>query len=308
MCTLPFFHVYGQVCCILYGAFTGATLIVLPRFDVDEVFDTLHKFEQINYWPCVPTMLTAIVNHPRATEIDWFKKVDYIVLGAAPSPSQLIAKAEKLDCTFHPGWGMSETASLGICNPYGRPKLNSIGVPFIDVDVRIVDPDTLQDVERGKPGEIWVKSPYVMKGYWNSPEETAKVFTKDGWLRTGDVAYMDEEGYIFIVDRTKDIIIAGGYNIYPNEIDEVLLRHPKVKDAITIGIPDEYRGETVKSFVQLAVGVDCTAEELIAYCRENLAAYKIPRFIEFREELPRTNVGKAMRRLLREEEMAKGKA
>lgn len=154
-----------------------------------------------------------------------------------------------------------------------------------------------------------MKSPYVMKEYWRNPEETARVFTEDGWLKSGDVAYMDEDGYVYIVDRTKDMIIAGGFNIYPREIDEVLVKHPKVADAMAIGVPDEYRGETVKAFVQLKPGVeDVTAEELIAFCRENLAAYKVPKTIEFRSEpLPRTNTGKALRRILRDEEIAKQK-
>ena len=154
-----------------------------------------------------------------------------------------------------------------------------------------------------------MKSPYVMKEYWRNPEETARVFTEDGWLKSGDVAYRDEDGYVYIVDRTKDMIIAGGFNIYPREIDEVLVKHPKVADAMAIGVPDEYRGETVKAFVQLKPGVeDVTAEELIAFCRENLAAYKVPKTIEFRSEpLPRTNTGKALRRILRDEEIAKQK-
>jgi len=188
--------------------------------------------------------------------------------------------------------------------PGGRPKPHSVGVPYIDMEVRIVDEDG-NDVPLGQPGEIWMRGPMVMKEYWNNPEETKKVFTEDGWLKSGDVAYMDEEGYVFIVDRTKDMIIAGGYNIYPREVDEVLVKHPSVADAITVGVPDEYRGETVKAFVKLKPGASATADELIAWCRESLAAYKVPRMIEFRDELPRTDTGKALRRILREEEMAK---
>ena len=145
---------------------------------------------------------------------------------------------------------MSETAALALNVPFGRPKTRSVGVPFIDVNIRIVD-ENGNDVPLGKPGEIWMKSPYVMKEYWKKPDETANVFSEDGWLKTGDVGYMDEDGYVFIVDRIKDMIIAGGFNIYPQEVDEVFLKHPKVSDAITIGIPDEYRGETVKVFIQL---------------------------------------------------------
>ena len=199
---------------------------------------------------------------------------------------------------------MSETTALAVSTPYNAHKPNSCGVPYTDVEFRLVDEDG-NDVPQGEPGEIWMKSPYVMKEYWRKPEETANVFTEDGWLKSGDIAYMDEDGYVFIVDRTKDMIIAGGFNIYPRDIDEALVKHPKVADAITIGIPDEYRGENVKAFVQMKPGETATAEELIAFCREHLAAYKVPRLIEFRSELPRTNTGKALRRILRDEEIAK---
>ncbi len=204
---------------------------------------------------------------------------------------------------------MSETTSLGITNPYvGRKKDGSIGVPYPDADIKIVDINTGEELPPGERGEIVMRSPLVMKGYWNDPEETAKVL-KDGWLYTGDIAYRDEDGYIFIVDRSKDIIISGGYNIYPRDIDETLLVHPQVKDVITVGIPDDYHGEIVKSFVQLVENATVTPEELIAYCKERLAAYKVPRRIEFRPQLPRTGVGKALRRLLRDEEIARaGKA
>lgn len=181
--------------------------------------------------------------------------------------------------------------------------MGSVGVPFIDMDVRIVGEDG-KDVPLGERGEIWMKGATVMLGYWNKPEETANAFSEDGWLKSGDVAYMDEDGYIFIVDRTKDMIIAGGYNIYPRDIDEVLMQHPQVVDAMAVGVPDEYRGETVKAFVQLKEGATVTAEELIVFCREKLAAYKVPRMIQFRSELPRTATGKALRRILRDEEVA----
>ena len=200
---------------------------------------------------------------------------------------------------------MSETTSLGITQPIqGVKKALSIGIPYPDTDVKIVDLETGEPVKQGETGEILIKSPLVMKEYWNNPEETANQL-KDGWLRTGDLAYQDEDGYIFIVDRSKDLIIAGGYNIYPRDIDEVLFKHPQVKDVITVGIPHDYRGETVKSFVQPVEGATVTEKELIAYCRERLSAYKVPRSIEFRSELPRSAIGKAFRRKLRDEEIAK---
>jgi long-chain acyl-CoA synthetase len=221
---------------------------------------------------------------------------------------QLMKKAKALNIFIAEGYGMSETTCLGINNPYlGLKKPLSIGMPVTDTDVKFVSPDNGQEVKRGEPGEIWIKSPLVMKGYWNNPEETAKVFTEDGWLKTGDIAYQDEDGYVFIVDRSKDMIISGGYNVFPKEIDEAILKHPKVKDAITIGIPDEYRGEVPKAFVQLEEGATTTAEEIIAHCKRHLAAYKVPKLIEFKNELPRSAVGKALRRILRDEEMAKVK-
>jgi len=304
-CTLPYFHVYGEVCCILYSTFTGATQVILPRWDTDEVVETLKQHEEIVYWPCVPTMLQAVLDHPRVEELDLNLRTDFVGTGAAPCPVELIEKALDFDIYYSEGWGMSETFSLGISNPVqGTKKVGSIGIPYPDVDIRIVDPETLKDVPQGERGEIWMKGPTVMKEYWNNPEETKKTLV-DGWLRTGDVAYMDEEGYIFIVDRTKDMIISGGYNIYPRDIDEVLFKHPKVKDAICIGVPDQYYGETVKAFVQLVEGAEVTEEELKSFCKEHLAAYKVPRQFEFRKELPRTVTGKALRRILRDEEMVK---
>jgi long-chain acyl-CoA synthetase len=264
--------------------------------------DTLARFKDISYYPAVPTMITAVLNHPRAAELELGKKFGVLNSGAAPCPLELIKKAKDMNIFIAEGWGMSETTSLGITNPYlGVKKPLSIGLPYPDTDVRLVDLNTGEDVPRGERGEILIRSPLVMKGYWNDPEETAKQLI-DGWLHTGDIAYQDEEGYIFIVDRTKDMIIAGGYNIYPRDIDEVIFKHPKVKDVITIGIPDAYRGETPKSFVQLVEGATTTEEEIIAFCRQHLAAFKVPTKVEFRSELPRTTVGKALRRILRDQE------
>jgi len=307
LCTLPYFHVYGEICAMSYSIFTTSTQVILPRFEIDEVMQTIASFPEFSFWPCVPTMLMAVLNHPRAQELDLGKRFDFVNTGAAPCPVDLIEKAKDMNIFMSEGWGMSETTSLGISNPVTNlKKVGSIGIPYPDVDIRIVDINTGEDLPAGERGELLIKSPLVMKEYWNNPEETARQL-KDGWLRTGDMAYMDEDGYVFIVDRTKDMIIAGGFNIYPQEIDEVIFKHPKVKDVITVGIPDEYRGETVKAFVQLVEGASVTEEEIIAFCRERLAAYKVPRLVEFRTELPRSQVGKAFRRLLRDEEIAKQK-
>jgi len=203
---------------------------------------------------------------------------------------------------------MSESTSLGISNPvFGLKKAGSIGIPFPDTDVRLVDVEAGQeDVPQGEPGEIIIKSPLIMKEYWGNPEETAGQI-RDGWLYTGDIAVRDEDDYFFIVDRKKDMIIAGGYNIYPREIDEVLYQHPKIADAVTVGVPDEYRGETVKAFVVLKEGEAAEPEEIISFCRGKLAAYKSPKLVEFRDALPKSAVGKILRKVLREEEKAKSK-
>ena len=185
--------------------------------------------------------------------------------------------------------------------------MGSIGIPFPDTDVRLVDlKEGKEEVDQGQPGEIIIKSPLIMKEYWNNPQETAGQL-KDGWLYTGDIAVEDEDGYIFIVDRKKDMIIAGGFNIYPREIDEVLFRHPKVQEAVSVGIPDAYRGETVKAYIVLKKGETATPEEIIAFCKEKLAAYKVPKSVEFRESLPKSAIGKVLRKILREEEEAKKK-
>ena len=223
-------------------------------------------------------------------------------------PVELIEQVQEMGIYYSEGWGMSETTSLGISNPVlGLSKDGSIGIPWPDTDVKLVDVDEgKEEVPNGQPGEIIIKSPLTMKGYWNDPEETAGQL-KDGWLHSGDIAIRDEDDYFFIVDRKKDMIIAGGYNIYPREIDEVLFEHPKIADAVTVGIPDEYRGETVKAYIVPKEGETLTEEEVMAFCEEKLAAYKRPKLVEFREELPKSAVGKILRKELRAEEEAKKK-
>jgi long-chain acyl-CoA synthetase len=301
LCILPYSHIYGEVCAILYPVFQTATMVLLPRWETDEVFDVLNHFDHFSYFPAVPTMLQGLFYNPRVDEIDWHRKIGYCGSGAAPAPLPLIQKCRSKDFNFCEGWGMSETCALGLSTPNAAIfRQNSVGVPTVDMDIRIVGEDGV-DLPLGQEGEIWIKGAMVMKEYWHRPEETADAFV-DGWLRTGDIAYMDEDGYVFIVDRLKDLILAGGFNIYPRDVDEVLLKHPKVADAMVIGVPDEYRGETVKAFIQLMAGETATPEELIAFCRESLAAYKVPHLFEFRSELPRTATGKALRRILKEEE------
>jgi long-chain acyl-CoA synthetase len=306
MAVLPYFHAYGNIVVMNSSLLNCATQIVLPRFELDEFMEVLASFDRITYFPGVPTMITAVINHPRAPELRLDRKLSLMNSGAAPMPVELIQQIKDLGIMYSEGWGMSETTSLGISNPImGLKKTGSIGIPFPDTDMKIVDLETgTEEMGMGEPGELIMKSPLVMQGYWNAPDKTAEQI-RDGWLFTGDIATRDEDWYFYIVDRKKDMIIAGGYNIYPREIDEVLHEHPKVQMAVTVGIPDEYRGETVKAYIVLKEGETATEDDIIGFCRERLAAYKAPKMVEFRDELPTSAVGKVLRRMLRDEEEAK---
>jgi long-chain acyl-CoA synthetase len=306
LCVLPYFHVYGTIVALNWSIFNCATQILVPRFEIDELMGLLAGFKEITFFPAVPTMINALISHPKAAELELEKKLGLLNSGGGPMPVELIDQANEMGIFYSEGWGMSETTSLGIANPVmGLKKQGSIGIPFPDTDVRLVDIDNgKEDVPQGEPGELIIKSPLLLKEYWNNPEETAGQL-KDGWLFTGDIAVQDEDDYFFIVDRKKDMIIAGGYNIYPREIDEVLFEHPKIAEAVSVGVPDEYRGETVKAFVVLREGESATADEIIGFCREKLAAYKAPKIVEFRDDLPKSAVGKILRKVLRQEELDK---
>jgi long-chain acyl-CoA synthetase len=250
------------------------------------------------------------LNHPDV------KKTDMTCMkgafsGSAPLPVEVIHEFEKTTgAIIVEGYGLTETTPVTHVNPFagGVRKVGSIGVPISDTECRIVDlEEGTKDMPVGEPGELIIKGPQVMKGYWNKPEETANTI-RDGWCYTGDIGTMDEEGYFYIVDRKKDMIISGGFNIYPRDIDEVFYGHPKVQEACSIGIPDPKRGENIKVFVVLREGETATAEEMISFCTDKLAKYKLPTEIEFRTELPKTNVGKILRKQLRQEELDKRKA
>jgi long-chain acyl-CoA synthetase len=303
---LPFFHVYGTIVVLNWGMFNCATQILVPRFEIDEFMGILANFERITFFPAVPTMINAVINHPKAEELELGKKLGLFNSGGGPMPMELIDQTQDMGINYGEGWGMSETTSLGIANPLmGLKKAGSIGIPFPDTDVRVVDIEAgEEDVPQGQPGELIIRSPLMMKEYWNNPDETAGQ-VKNGWLYTGDIVVQDEDDYFAIVDRKKDMIIAGGYNIYPREIDEVLYQHPKVADAVAVGIADEYRGETIKAFVVPKEGETLTEEDIIEFCKKKLAAYKAPKIVEFRSELPKSAVGKILRKVLRDEEAAK---
>jgi long-chain acyl-CoA synthetase len=300
---IPVFHSYGMS--VMNGAiFNGAKSILIPRFDIDMLLNAFATHD-VTYFPGVPTLLTAILNHPDAASAH----LDNVALfgsGSAPLSIEAINGITALGISMTEGYGLSEASPTTHSTPIlGIKKPGSVGIPFPDTDAKIVDPEDWQkELAVGEEGELIVKGPQVMLGYWNQPEENEATL-KDGWLLTGDIARMDEDGYFYIVDRKKDLIIAGGYNIYPREVDEVLLAHPKVLEAITIGVPHEYRGETVKVFVVVKPGETLTEEEIVAHCKESLAAYKIPKIVEFRDELPKTAVGKILRKELRAEELKK---
>ncbi len=308
MCALPFFHVYGNIVCMNWSMLNCATMYLVPKFDLEPFMDLLAGIDHISFFPAVPTMINAVVNHPRAAELQLDKKIGLMNSGGAPIPSDLIEQSKDLGLKASEGWGMSETTSVGLGNPVlGLKKVGSIGIPFPGMDVKLVDvEDGKTEVAQGQPGELLIKGPFVMKEYWENPEKTADELV-DGWLHTGDVAKMDEDGYFYIVDRKKDMIIAGGYNIYPRDIDEILFQHPKVTEAIAVGVKDDYRGETVKAYVVLNPGETATEQEIIDFCKEKLAVYKVPKIVEFRDELPKSAVGKILRKILRDEEEAKAK-
>ena len=264
---------------------------------------------RVTLFPAVPAIYNAVNQHTGIDKMD-LSNVAVCHSGSAPLPADVLRRFEKLTGgKITEGFGLTETSPVTHSNPiFGKRKIGSIGVPVPDTDAKIVDAeDGTSEMAVGEEGELVVKGPQIMQGYWKRSDATADMI-KDEWLHTGDIARMDEDGFFFIEGRKKDMILASGYNIYPDEIDRVLVEHPAVLEAATIGVPDEKRGETVKSFVVLTPGKRATPDELLAHCREYLAAYKVPRHIEFRDELPKSTVLKVLRRQLRDEEAAKAKS
>ena len=305
MGVMPLFHVYGMVTVMLFAVATGSTMVLLPRWDTTQVLKAIARYKPA-FFPGVPTMYVAINNHPEVKKYD-LRSIESCSSGAAPLPLEVQQKFEELTGgKLLEGYGLSEAPVVVTSNPLmGVRKTGGIGVPFPDVEAKLMDAETGdKEMPLGEVGELVIRGPQVMKGYWNRPEETEKVL-RNGWLYTGDMAKMDEDGYIFIVDRKKDMIIAGGFNIYPREIEEVLFEHPKIQEAVCYGLPHEYRGQTVKVCIVLKEGESCTPEEITEFCQSRLAKYKMPKHIEFRESLPKSLIGKVLRRVLVEEEMTK---
>jgi long-chain acyl-CoA synthetase len=299
---IPFFHVYGLTSVLLFGVAAGAEIVMIPRpRPVDIVLEAIQRF-RVTLFPGVPTLYAAINEHPKVGAYD-LRSGALCVSGAAPLAREVFERFEALTGgRLVEGYGLTETSPLTHCTPlFGERRPASIGLPFPDTEARIVDMTTGEPVAPGEEGELEVRGPQVMVGYWNRPEETAEVF-HDGWLRTGDVARMDPDGFFHVVDRRKDMIDVSGFKVLPREVEEVLLMHPKVREAVVAGVPDAYRGETVKAFVVLKPGETATEEEIGEFCRLHLAAFKVPRKVDFRSELPKTMVGKYLRRVLVEEE------
>ena len=302
---LPIFHVYGMTTVLLYTVMQGGKMVLLPKFNAEMILKTIQK-QRPTLFPGAPTIYIGLINHPQIKKYD-LSSIKACISGSAPLPAEVQEQFEELTGgKLVEGYGLTESSPVTHANLLFENirQKNSIGIPWPDTDAMIVDGSIERPRANGEIGELVVKGPQVMKGYWNRPEENAMTL-EDGWLKTGDLGYMDDDGFFYVVDRKKDIIIAGGYNIYPREVEEVLYEHPDVVECVAAGVPDPYRGETVKAYIVLREGATTTEADLNKFCRENLAAYKVPRIYEFRAELPKTAVGKILRRALIDEEKEK---
>ena len=302
---LPFFHVYGMTTVLILAVMQGYKMILLPKFDVETALKTIHK-QRPTIFPGAPTIYIGLLNHPDLKKYD-LSSIQSCLSGSAPLPVEVQQKFEEVTGgKLVEGYGLTESSPVTHANFVWAEKRvkGSVGVPWPDTDSVILSAETGEPAKPREVGEIAVKGPQIMQGYWNRPDDTAATL-KDGWLLTGDMGYMDEEGYFYVVDRKKDMIIAGGFNIYPREIEDVLYEHPAIQEMVVAGVPDSYRGETVKAYIVLKEGANVTEQELDEYARKYLAAYKVPRVYEFRKELPKTAVGKILRRTLIDEERKK---
>lgn len=302
---LPFFHVYGMTTVLILSVMGGHKMVLIPKFDVESALKAIDK-QRPTLFPGAPTMYIGLLNHPQLKRYD-LSSIEACISGSAPLPLEIQQRFEReTGGRLVEGYGLTESSPVTHANfLWGADNIpGSIGVPWPDTEAKIASMETGEDLATGDIGEIAVKGPQVMQGYWNMPQETEKVL-KDGWLFTGDLGYMDEKGYFYVVDRKKDMIIAGGFNIYPREVEEVLYEHPAIQEVVVAGVPDPYRGETVKAYLILKEGATITEKELDDFSRKQLAAYKVPRLFEIREEFPKTAVGKVLRRKLVEEDRIK---
>jgi long-chain acyl-CoA synthetase len=305
LCVLPLFHTYGLTLCLTTSTLLAAKLVLLPRFDLDVVLRAIDE-QKPTLFPGVPPIYKALVDSPKARRHD-LSSIRACVSGAMRLPPETQEQFERVTGgRLVEGYGMTETSPVTHANPMqGHRKAGSIGLPVSNTRCLIVDPEKPDRVvPAGEAGELAIAGPQVFRGYWGDGDASG-LFTKDGYLLTGDIAVMDSEGFFSIVDRKKEVIVAGGFNIYPSEVEAVLRTHPAVVEVCVVGIPDRYRGETTKAFVVRADGADLSAADVVDYCARELTAYKVPKQVEFRDELPRSGVGKVLRRTLRDEELAR---
>ncbi|WP_078579580.1 AMP-binding protein [Salipaludibacillus agaradhaerens] len=304
LAALPFFHVYGMTTVMNLSIRMAFKMIIIPKFDAKGILKAIEKHKATLY-PGAPTMYIGLLNHPNIKTFN-LSSIKACISGSAPLPLEVQTTFEEVtNGRLVEGYGLTETSPVAVSNLlWGERRQGSIGLPWPDTDVAVLSAETGEVAKPKEVGEIVIKGPQVMKGYWKRPEETQAAFRGE-WFLTGDMGYMDEEGFFYIVDRKKDLIIAGGFNIYPREIEEVLYEHDSIQEVCAIGIPDPYRGETVKAFVVTKEGMDVTEKELDHFARQHLASYKVPQYYEFRDELPKTMVGKILRRVLVEEEKKK---
>jgi long-chain acyl-CoA synthetase len=312
LAVMPFFHGYGLQVCLHTPVATAQTMVLIPNpRDMTHVLESIQT-HRVTYYCGVPTMFVGVLNFPTRDQYD-LSSLRFAVSAAAPLAPEIQDRFQAVTgAKMLQAYGLTETSPTVSVEPVERPKAHSIGVPLPDTTLTIVDLETgTRELPAGEIGEIIIKGPQVMKGYWNLPTETANALRtgpdgQPGWFFSGDIGHMDEEGYFHISDRKKDMIIAGGYNIYPADVEAVLFEHPKVKEAAVIGVPDERLGETVKAFVVLKSGETATEHEIIQFCHERMAAYRAPRQVEFRDDLPKSIIGKVLRRELRLHELGKG--
>jgi long-chain acyl-CoA synthetase len=307
MCVLPFFHSFGLVA-MNFGISRAGKLVMLPRFDLHMTLKQLAK-ERPSFFPGVPRLFVALNEAPETPKYD-LKSVKACISGAAPLPQAVADRFREVTggANLVEGFGLTECSPVTHVNPFDAPRHGTIGIPIPDTDCKIVDfEDPDRKLPAGGRGELCVRGPQVMLGYWGKPEATADMI-RNGWLHTGDIAEMDEDGFFRIVDRMKEMIIVSGFNVYPTEVEAVMFAHPKVLKACVVGLPDDSTGERVKAYVVLRPGETATAEELEAWCRDpeqGLTGYRVPKEFEFRDSLPETLVGKVLRRVLQEEERQK---
>jgi len=309
LAVMPYFHVYGLTAGMNTCVANALTMVQIPNpRDMDHVLKSIET-HRVTYYCGVPTMFVGFLNFPDRDKYD-LTSVRFAVSAAAPLPPEVQQQFQAVTGgRMMEAYGLTETSPAATMDPIDSPRDHSLGVPVPDTDVKIVDTESgTQELPVGEIGEIIIKGPQVMKGYWNLPTETANALRvgpdgQPGWFFSGDIGYMDGDGYFHIADRKKDMIIAGGYNIYPADVEAVLFEHPAVKEAAVIGVPHEYRGETVKAFIVLKEDKTATEKEIVEFCQERMAAYRVPRVIEFRSDLPKSMIGKVLRRELREQEL-----